>query len=141
MTDASAVPTDDQPRVNHRRRPLSLGLALVSLGLVLSLLSGYANLALDDDLLIESTLGRLAIWMAGQSGNEPEEISSPLAQYADNWANELGSEALDPAILLNSMRNLRIVYLGLIALLLLASTLPLQSFDRVTSVQFALLPS
>ena len=121
MTDASAVPTDDQPRVNHRRRPLSLGLALVSLGLVLSLLSGYANLALDDDLLIESTLGRLAIWMAGQSGNEPEEISSPLAQYADNWANELGSEALDPAILLNSMRNLRIVYIGLIALLLLAS--------------------
>ena len=122
MTDASAVPTDDQPRVNHRRRPLSLGLALVSLGLVLSLLSGYANLALDDDLLIESTLGRLAIWMAGQSGNEPEEISSPLAQYADNWANELGSEALDPAILLNSMRNLRIVYIGLIALLLLAAT-------------------
>ena len=121
MTDASAVPTDDQPRVNQRRRPLSLGLALVSLGLVLSLLSVYANLALDDDLLIESTLGRLAIWMAGQSGNEPEEISSPLAQYADNWANELGSEALDPAILLNSMRNLRIVYLGLIALLLLAS--------------------
>ena len=121
MTDASAVPTDDQPRVNQRRRPLSLGLALVSLGLVLSLLSVYANLALDDDLLIESTLGRLAIWMAGQSGNEPEEISSPLAQYADNWANELGSEALDPAILLNSTRNLRIVYLGLIALLLLAS--------------------
>ena len=33
----------------------------------------------------------------------------------------LASEALDPAILLNSTRNLRIVYLGLIALLLLAS--------------------
>ncbi|MCY4070369.1 MAG: ABC transporter permease [Chloroflexi bacterium] len=101
------------------RRPLLLGLTLVALGLVLGLLAEYNSSGIDDAIQVESTLGRLAIWMAEQSENDPEEIRSPLAQYADNWANELGVEALDPAVLFKGISNLGSAYLGLIALNLL----------------------
>ena len=82
-------------------------------------MTSYSRLALDDDLLLESTPGRLAIWMAEQSGNEPDEILSPVAKFADYWANQLGADELDPTILFTSIDNLRSIYLGLIALLLL----------------------
>ena len=75
-------------------------------------------------------MGRLAIWMAEQSENDPEDIRSPLAQYADNWATEIGAEALDPAILFNSIGNLRRAYFGLIALMLLAALAACVCFDR-----------
>ncbi|MDE2858397.1 MAG: ABC transporter permease [Chloroflexota bacterium] len=101
------------------RQPLLLGLTLVALGLVLGLLAQYNSSSFDDAIQAESTLGRLAIWMAAQSEKDPEEIRSPLAQYADHWADELGVEALDPAVLFNSISNMRGAYLGLIALILL----------------------
>ena len=68
--------------------------------------------------MLESTLGRLATWMADQTENEPDEILSPWARYADNWADELGLEALDAEILYTSMRNMRSAYYGLIVVLL-----------------------
>ena len=102
-----------------------LGLTALALGLVLSLLATFQSLALDDERLVESTLGQLAVWMAEQSGNDPEDISSPLAQYAADWANQLGAEALDPALLLNSMRNIIVVWCGLVAFLLLLAFLTL----------------
>lgn len=92
---------------------------MLALALALSLLTTLQSLAWDDDLLIESTLGQLAVWMAEQSGNDPKDISSPLAQYAADWANELGAEALDPALLLNGARNVMVIFCGLLIFLLL----------------------
>ena len=100
---------------------LIVALTLLALSLVLGMLARYNSLAVDAPLQLESTLGRLATWMAEQSENEPEEILSPLARYADNWANELGVDALDAAVLFASISRMRAVYLGLIALLLLAA--------------------
>ncbi len=99
--------------------PLSVALTLAAIGLVLGMLARYNSLAFNAPLQLESTLGRLATWMAQQSENEPEEILSPLAQYADNWATELGEQALDPTVLFNAISQMRSGYLGLIALLLL----------------------
>ena len=105
-------------RFQPLRLPFLLALTLLALALVLNLLSNLGGLALDDEVLLESTLGRLATWMAHQTGNDPEEILSPWAIYAENWANELGAAELDPDILYTAMRNLRIAYYGLIVLLL-----------------------
>ncbi len=104
------------PRI---KLPLSIALTLAAISLVLGLLAQYNGLAYDDALQLESTLGRLATWMAQQSEKDPEEIRSPLAQYADNWATELGEQALDPTVLFHAISNMRNGYLGLIALLLL----------------------
>ena len=118
MTDIVLEPSTPYSRIRKLRKPLQIALTLLALALVLNLWSSFGGLALDDESLRESTLGRLATWMADQTGNDPEEILSPLAAYADNWANELGAEELDPEILYTSMRNLRIAYYGLIVLLL-----------------------
>ena len=118
MTDIIVEPPTAVSRFQHSRLPFLLALTLLALALVLNLLGNLGGLALDDDLLLESTLGRLATWMAHQTGNDPEEILSPWAIYAKNWAKELGAEKLDPDILYTSMRNLRIAYYGLIVLLL-----------------------
>lgn len=107
------------------QRPILLSLTLLALALVLSLLTTFQGMSLDDDLLVESTLGQLSLWMAEQSGNEPEDISSPLAQYADHWANELGAEELNPTLLLNSMRSVIVIWCGLLVCLLLLALLTL----------------
>ncbi|MCY3977581.1 MAG: ABC transporter permease [Chloroflexi bacterium] len=118
MTDILLEPPTRVARFQNLRLPFLLALTLLALALVLNLLSNLGGLALDDEALLESTLGRLATWMAHQTGNDPEEILSPLAVYADNWAKELGAEKLDPDILYSAMRNTRIAYYGLIVLLL-----------------------
>ncbi len=123
MTDLPIQLPSSLSRVRSLQKPALLGFTLLALALVLSLMTGYSRLALDDDLLLESTPGRLAIWMAEQSGNEPDEILSPVAKFADYWANQLGADELDSAILFTSIHNLRSIYLGLIALLLLAGLL------------------
>ena len=118
MTDIIVEPPKTASRFQLLRLPFLLALTLLALALVLNLLGNLGGLALDDDVLLESTLGRLATWMAHQTVNDPEEILSPWAIYAENWANELGAAELDPEILYTSMRNLRIAYYGLIVLLL-----------------------
>ena len=121
MSLISAAPSGHTVRLRRLRQPLLAILTLVALAAVLSLMSTYNGLTLEDELAAESTLGRLALWMADQTGNDPDEILSPLAQYADNWANELGLEELDPGVLFDSLRNLGNVYFGLIVLILLAA--------------------
>ncbi len=118
MNDITAEPASADKSQSPWRKPTQLGLTLLALALVLSLWSSFSGLALDDEAMLESTLGRLATWMADQTENDPEEILSPLAQYADNWADELGLEALDAEILYTSMRNMRSAYYGLIVVLL-----------------------
>ncbi len=118
MNDITAEPASADKSQSPWRKPTQLGLTLLALALVLSLWSSFGGLALDDEAMLESTLGRLATWMADQTENDPEEILSPLAQYADNWADELGLEALDAEILYTSMRNMRSAYYGLIVVLL-----------------------
>ena len=118
MTDITVEPPNTNSRFQPLRLPFLLALTLLALALVLNLLGNLGGLALDDEVLLESTLGRLATWMAHQTGNDPEEILSPWAKYAENWAKELGAAKLDPDILYTAMRNLRIAYYGLIVLLL-----------------------
>lgn len=118
MNDITAEPASADKSQSPWRKPTQLGLTLLALALVLSLWSSFGGLALDDEAMLESTLGRLGTWMADQTENDPEEILSPLAQYADNWADELGLEALDAEILYTSMRNMRSAYYGLIVVLL-----------------------
>ncbi len=107
----------------RRRKKASLALTMLALALAWSLLTTLQSLAWDDDLLVESTLGQLAVWMSEQSGNSPEDIASPLAQYAADWANELGAETLDPALLLNAARHVMVIFCGLL-ICLLAAALP-----------------
>ena len=118
MTDITVAQPVPSRSVHPLQKPILLCLTLLALALVLSVLGSFGGVGLDEEALVESTLGRLAVWMADQSGNDPDEILSPLAQYADNWANELGVEELDPAILFTSIRNFRNLYYGVIILLL-----------------------
>ena len=118
MTNIAIEPSTTASRFRRLRKPILLGLTLLALALVLGSLAASGGVDLREEALVESTLGKLAIWMADQSGNDPEEIRSPLAQYADNWANELGADELDAAILFTSIRNLRVLYYGAIILLL-----------------------
>ncbi len=118
MTDFSAEPSAPSTRLQRLRKPILLALTLLALALVLNSMSASGGLELHEEALVESTLGRLAIWMADQSGNEPDEVLSPLAQYADNWANELGADELDPALLFTGIRNFRVLYYGAIILLI-----------------------
>ncbi|MCY4466231.1 MAG: ABC transporter permease subunit [Chloroflexi bacterium] len=118
MNGLAIAPTAPSPRWQPMRRPLSMGATLLALALAISLLGIYRALPIDDELVTESTLGRLSLWMAGQSGGEPDELQSPLARYAANWAAQLGQDELDPAVLLRALANLRSLYLGALALLL-----------------------
>jgi len=75
------------------RQPLLLGLTLVALGLVLGLLAQYNSSSFDDAIQAESTLGRLAIWMAAVptpdapacTSAQPPEVSPPWVTRA-SWA-------------------------------------------------------
>lgn len=76
---------------------------LIAIGIAALLANTFRNLAIEDELLLDSTLGELGVWMAQQT--EEEEIESYLGQYAENWAQSLGEETLAPEILLEVMRN------------------------------------
>lgn len=124
MTDIpiTAVATSrSSSTLQQFQKPIIVVLSLVAIGLVyVGVLSTFQNATTEDEILVESTVGQLAIWMAEQTENDPEEILSPLAQYADAWANDLGEDELDSAILLDVMRNGVVIWSGLtIALLLM----------------------
>lgn len=121
MTEFAAKPAIPKTRPQSWRKPLLLALTLLALLLTAKAFYEFGGYQLQDEALAESTLGRLAAWMADQSGNDPDEILSPLAHFADDWANQLGMEALDPAILFHSIRNLHALYYGAIILLLVSA--------------------
>ena len=140
MNDITAEPYSADASPAPWRKPAQLGLTLLTLALVLSLWSSFGGLALDDEVMLESTLGRLATWMADQTENDPDEILSPWARYADNWAAELGQEALDAEILYAAMRNLRSAYYGLIVLLLVSALMSIALRPgRVPALYFAVI--
>ncbi len=136
MTDITVEQTARDARFRPLWKPIQIALTLLALALVFNLWSSFGGLALDDEALLESTLGRLATWMADQTGNDPEEILSPLAIYAENWANELGARQLEPDILYNAMRNMRIAYYGLIVLLLVYTLMAVVVRPRRTAALF-----
>ena len=136
MTNITIEPSTPASRFQRLRKPALLALTLLALALVLNLWSSFGGLALNDDALLESTLGKLATWMAHQTGNDPDEMLSPLAIYAENWANELGAQELDPEILYTAMRNMRIAYYGLIVLLLVYTLMAIVLRPRRTPMLF-----
>jgi len=136
MTNITIEPSTPASRFQRLRKPALLALTLLALALVLNLWSSFGGLALNDDALLESTLGKLATWMAHQTGNDPDEMLSPLAIYAKNWANELGAQELDPDILYTAMRNMRIAYYGLIVLLLVYTLMAIVLRPRRTPILF-----
>ncbi len=105
------------------RLPVLLCATLLALVLTLSLLAMYGSLPLDAELALESTAGRLATWMARQSGGDPDELQSPFARLAHNWAVQLGQDELQPAQPLEVVAYARSLYLAGIALLLAWSLL------------------
>ena len=138
MNDITAEPASAEKSQSLWRKPLQLGLTLLALALVLSLWTSFGGLALDDEPMLESTLGRLATWMADQTENEPDEILSPLAQYAANWADELGQDELDADILYTAMRNMRSAYYGLIIVVLVYTLMAIALRPRrVPALYFA----
>ncbi len=118
MNELAIAPTRPSARPRPLRRPLLPGAILLALALTISLLGMYRALPSDDELVTESTLGRLSLWMAEQSGNDADELQSPLAWYAHNLAAQLGQDELDPSVLLGALATLRSLYLGAVTLLL-----------------------
>ena len=121
MTDITVELPIQESQAHPLQKPLLLALLLLALALVFGTLGSFGWFELEQDALVESTLGRLAIWMADQSGNDPDEILSPLAHYAENWANQLGMEELDPELLFTGIRNLRAIYYFIIVMLLVVA--------------------
>ena len=121
MTDITVELPIQESQAHPLQKPLLFALLLLALALVFGTLGSFGWIELEQDALVESTLGRLALWMADQSGNDPDEILSPLAHYAENWANQLGMEELDPELLFTGIRNLRAIYYFIIVMLLVVA--------------------
>ena len=130
MNDTAENPSDSVARFQSLRKPLQLALTLLALALVLASMGASGGVYPHDETLRESTLGKLAAWMADQSGKEADELLSPLARYADHWANELGDDALDPEILFISIRNFRLLYYGAIILMLVYAAMTIMPRPR-----------
>ena len=137
MSELAIAPTRPSARPRPLRRPLLMGAILLALALTISLLGIYRALPSDDELVTESTLGRLSLWMAEQSGNDADDLQSPLAWYAHNLAAQLGQDELDPAVLLGALATLRSLYLGAVALLLALGLLSALRFVSQASHRLA----
>ncbi|MBZ0292605.1 MAG: ABC transporter permease subunit [Anaerolineae bacterium] len=89
--------------------------ALLAVVILLAVWLGVAFRALTDDnpAFIDSTVGELAVWMAGQSEEEAPE--SLLGQYARNWALQAGETPLPEPVLFTAMRNMVAVWCWLVA--------------------------
>lgn len=88
---------------------ITLLLVLV-VGILLVLFGRIGQASTTDPIILDSTVGELALWMSDQTGEE--EIESFLGNYAENWAQSLGSETLNPGIILQSTQNSLVTGLG-----------------------------
>ena len=93
----------------------SIVLMLIAVSIVFSLTSYFIQLSTEDEFLLDSTVGELAIWMSEQT--EEDEIESVLGRFAENWAQSLGEEALPADVILTSTRNGLVVWTGVIGVL------------------------
>ena len=98
-------------------KPAITPLLLAVIGILLLLSGRFREIATTDPLLLDSTVGELAVWMSDQTGED--EIESFLGNYAENWAQSLGEEALAPEIILQSMQNSLVT--GLYLLIVIAA--------------------
>jgi NitT/TauT family transport system permease protein len=104
--------------VNLRIVALATAVLLVA-GIAASLLLAFQNQALDDPLLADSTLGRLAVWVTDQANRgDPQSI---LAQIALSRAEARGQDAVDEFGLLTLARDGLVAWTGLAGLLCVVS--------------------
>jgi NitT/TauT family transport system permease protein len=105
-------------------RTIGIGvLMLIVLGIILWLTTTFARLTNEDALLLDSTMGELAIWMSDQT--QEDEIEALLGHVAENWAQSLGAETLAPEIILVFMRNALVSWLGVVGVLAAVGTIAL----------------
>ncbi len=121
MTSIVAESTSlSEPRLSLSKAGM-IACVVLALGIVGLLGGRFLTLTPEDDTLRDSTLGQLALWMADQTGED--EIVSPLALYAEHWAQSIDEDTLDPAILLVTMRNTLVVWIIVMALCAVAGLL------------------
>ncbi len=105
-------PTDNVSSIAPRHLWHVMLLVLVFIGISGALANQFNSMTIDDPLLLDSTVGELAIWMADQTTED--EIESAIAQSAENWAQSLGQESLEPEIILDFMQNSLFLWAGFI---------------------------
>lgn len=118
MTDISLQQDVNRTRtggltLNSTRRFAPAVLLIFAILLAVWLGVAFRSLADDDPVFVESTVGELAVWMAGQS--EEAAPTSLLGQYARNWAVQSGAESLPETVLFTAMRNAVAAWCWLIA--------------------------
>ena len=119
MTDSAhenlTAATPDTPlSIGQSISPLRLILAVIVVGIVLvcaliaiTYQNSFVETADGAPILVELTLGQLALWMSDQSTlDEPESL---LGQAAKNWALAVGQPILEASTALNVVR---VVYVG-----------------------------
>jgi NitT/TauT family transport system permease protein len=106
--------------------------ALLAASLALIYQNSFVETAEPQPILVESTLGQLALWMVEQSTVEnPEAI---LGQFAKQWAASLGQPALNEATALNAVRSIMVIYCALVAVLAGLGTVGLTLNARWTRI-------
>ena len=111
---------------------IAAGVALLAASLAIIYQNSFVETAEPQPILVESTLGQLALWMVEQSTVEnPEAI---LGQFAKQWAASLGQPTLDEATALNAVRTIMVIFCGLVALLAGLGTIGLLLKARWTRI-------
>lgn len=119
MTDLALAGQLKTDTTNRTRKVWLWGVAALTVVvalLVTALALTFTRAEPDAPLVVNSTLGQLGLWMAAQS--EEDNPRSLLGQYAKDWAQRSGAASLEPAVLLNTMRNSIIVISGAAVVLL-----------------------
>ncbi|HLV37572.1 MAG TPA: ABC transporter permease subunit [Spirillospora sp.] len=94
------------PRLVTTRVLLPAALIVLAIAVNLALLTRITALEIDNPLLVDSTLGELAVWLAAQS--EQEAPQSMLGQLARAQAVRAGAASLDTAALLTLMQRIMV---------------------------------
>lgn len=90
-------------RVDLRRIVLPAILILLAGAVLIGLIMRFGGLSVDAPLLVDSTLGDLALWMIAQAEEDAPELL--LGQYAKAWAAHTESGVLDSTTLLETMQS------------------------------------
>ncbi len=115
MTEQSiSSPNTMSLPVPRLRLYMPLLLALAAAVLVTGIGFHFRSLPLDAPLLLDSTPGELAVWMAGQS--EEAAPASVLGGWAKQWALQSGAASADVNALLALMQTLVFVWCSITAL-------------------------
>ncbi len=126
------VLASDTPAINKRSIRVLFSLGILVVALILAVAAIYGRAEGISPVLLESTPGQLALWMAEQSAEDaPVAI---LGQLAKQWGGDSG---LDEATALMGMRTVMVAYTGLVAAVAAVGILTLVS--RPQWSRFALL--